>query len=140
MDDGLNKLLGPLEINVMEIMWARGSATVRDVTTALQATQLVAYTTVMTVMIHLANKGLLRRIPLDKRTHLYQVAPARDAFIQQAGERVVRALVQDFGDLALTQFAAAPAEATPEQRAPVNRRRKEQAARKRAMEGRADER
>ncbi len=139
-DDGLSKLLGPLEIEIMERMWIRASATVRDITTDIQATRSVAYTTVMTVMINLAEKGLLQRTPLDKRTHLYEVATPREAFIQEASERVVQALVHDFGDLALTQFAAVLEAATPEQRARVRRRLKEKAARARQAAGTRDDR
>ena len=50
---GLQKLLGELEVQVMEHMWTlgeQGEATVRDVATALQQDRQVAYTTVMTVM------------------------------------------------------------------------------------------
>ncbi len=139
-DDGLSKLLGPLEIEIMERMWIRDSATVRDITTDIQATRSVAYTTVMTVMINLAEKGLLHRTPLDKRTHLYEVATLREAFIQEASERVVQALVHDFGDLALTQFAAVLEAATPEQRVRVRRRLKEKAARARQAAGTRDDR
>jgi predicted transcriptional regulator len=139
-DDGLSKFLGPLEVEIMELMWGRGSATVRDISTILADKRQVAYTTAMTIMIHLAEKGLLRRIPLDKRTHLYEVALTREAFIQQASERVVRALIDDFGDLALTQFAAALEDATPEQRAAVTRRLKERAARTRKAPEPPDER
>ncbi len=138
MDDGLNKLLGPLEAAIMAVMWARQSATVREVTTVLQAERAVAYTTIMTVMINLAEKGLLRRIPLDKRTHLYEVVQTRETFIQQASERVVRALVTDFGDLALAEFARALDAVTPEQRARIRRRLKERAARERLPDGAAD--
>lgn len=138
MDDGLNKLLGPLEAAIMEVMWARQSATVREVTTVLQAERAAAYTTIMTVMINLAEKGLLRRIPLDKRTHLYEVVQTRETFIQQASERVVRALVTDFGDLALAEFARALDAVTPEQRARIRRRLKERAARERPPDGAAD--
>ena len=129
--DGLSKLLGPLEVVIMERMWGCGTATVRDIATDLQADRAVAYTTVMTVMIHLAEKGLLTRTPLDKRTHLYEVAVGREAYIQAANERVARALVQDFGDLALAQFAAMLEEAPPEQRVRVRRLLKERAARER---------
>ncbi len=128
-DDILAKLLGPLEIDIMELLWARGSATVRDITTAVQTDRAMAYTTIMTVMIHLAEKGLLRRIPLDKRTHLYEVSLSRDAFIQSASERVVRALVQDFGDLALAQFAEALEAAPPEQQVRVKHLRQAPIAR-----------
>ena len=79
-DDGLGKLLGPLEIEVMAVMWAGSAATVRDVTTAINTTRPLAYTTVMTIMNNLTEKGLLARTPLDKRTHLYEVALSREAF------------------------------------------------------------
>lgn len=139
LDDGVSKLLGPLEGEIMEVMWGRQSATVRDVTTTLQAGRPVAYTTIMTVMINLADKGLLRRTPLDKRTHLYEVAETREAFIQQANARVVQALVQDFGELALTEFALALEAATPEQRAGVRRHIKEKQARARRAAEAGDE-
>jgi predicted transcriptional regulator len=134
-DDGLNKLLGPLESAIMEVMWARQAATVRDVASALQAERDVAYTTIMTVMINLADKGLLRRTPLDKRTHLYEVVVTRDAFLQQSSARVVQALVRDFGDFALAEFAVALETITPEQRQRIRRRMKERAARQRREEG-----
>ena len=140
LDAGLSKLLGPLEMEIMEVMWARYSATVRDVTTILQAARPVAYTTIMTVMINLAEKGLLRRTPLDKRTHLYEVALTREAFIQQANARVVQALVHDFGDLALTEFALALEAATPEQRTRIRRHMKEKVARARQAAEAGDER
>ena len=131
LDDGLSKLLGPSEMEIMAVMWARYSATVRDVTTILQTTRPVAYTTIMTDMINLAEKGLLRRTPLDKRTHLYEVALTREVYIQQASARVVQALVRDFGDLALAEFALALEAATPEQRTRIRRHMKEKLARAR---------
>ena len=133
-DDGLSKLLGPLEMEVMAVMWAGQASTVRDVTTQLNTTRPLAYTTVMTIMNNLADKGLLARTPLDKRTHLYRVELSHEAFLRRASERVVRALIADFGDLALTQFAQALEDAPPEQRARVKRRIKEQAARARAAD------
>ncbi|MDQ2808778.1 MAG: BlaI/MecI/CopY family transcriptional regulator [Chloroflexota bacterium] len=130
-DDSLSKLLGPLEAEVMDIMWGRQSATVRDVTTTLNTVRPVAYTTVMTIMNNLAEKGLLKRTPLDKRTYLFDVVLSHEAFLQRSSERVVRALIEDFGDLVLTQFAQALEDAPPEQQARVKRRLKEQAARAR---------
>lgn len=140
-DDGISKLLGPLEVEIMEVLWTTQTATVRDVATRLnetRETRPLAYSTVMTIMNNLADKGLLGRTPLDKRTHLYEVRLTRDAFVQQASERVIRALITDFGDVALTQFAQALEEATPEQRARIKRRLKEQAARGRKPAGPVD--
>ena len=57
---GLRKILGDLEADVMEAIWALGHATVHDVLERLAAADReLAYTTVMTVMSRLADKGLL---------------------------------------------------------------------------------
>lgn len=114
---GLQKLLGELEVQVMEHMWIlgeQGEATVRDVATALQQDRQVAYTTVMTVMGHLADKGLLTRSALDGKTHIYRVALTRDEFLSRSSRQMVNTMVEDFGDLALAQFLAAVERVDPD--------------------------
>ncbi len=103
----LSKLLGDLEIEIMEHMWRREEATVRDITTDIQEARPVAYTTVMTVMGHLTDKGLLTRTPLDNKTHIYRVALTREKFLARESQKMVDTLVADFGDLALAQFLEA---------------------------------
>jgi predicted transcriptional regulator len=56
--------LGPLEIRVMEILWARGESTVRDVVDRLDSG--LAYTTVMTTLDRLFKKGLLQRCRTER--------------------------------------------------------------------------
>lgn len=56
--------LGPLEENVMEILWARGECSVRDVIQMLE--RPLAYTTVMTTLDRLFKKGLLTRHKSDR--------------------------------------------------------------------------
>jgi predicted transcriptional regulator len=112
--NSLHKLLGQLEVEIMEHLWQRRQATVRDVATAIQEKRPVAYTTVMTVMGHLAEKGLLKRTPVDKRTHLYHVALTRDEFLARASQQMVDALVADFGDLALAHFLEAVEQIEPQ--------------------------
>ena len=65
--------LGPLEVTVMDILWARGESNVHDVVDRLD--RPLAYTTVMTTLDRLYKKGLLARRKLD-RAFLY--APALD--------------------------------------------------------------
>ena len=81
--------LTPRELAIMQIVWERGRATVRDVHDALSRERKVAYTTVMTLMNILATKGHLvcRR---DDRAFLY--TPARPR------QQVVGRLVRDFLD------------------------------------------
>ena len=56
--------LGPLEVTVMEILWARGESNVRDVVDRLG--RPLAYTTVMTTLDRLFKKGLLNRRKADR--------------------------------------------------------------------------
>jgi len=60
--------LGPLEIEVMNILWTRGESNVRDV--ADQLVRPLAYTTVMTTLDRLFKKGFLERRK-SERAFLY---------------------------------------------------------------------
>ena len=51
--------LGPLESDVLRVLWNKGESTVRDVLEALD--RPLAYTTVMTTLDRLFKKGLLDR-------------------------------------------------------------------------------
>ena len=56
--------LGPLEVDVMEVMWQFGASNVRDVVGRLE--RKLAYTTVMTTLDRLFKKGLLDREMTDR--------------------------------------------------------------------------
>jgi len=99
------KFLGPLEAIVMERLWKRGSATVRDVVEDLGRTRSLAYTTVMTIMTRLHAKGLLER-DLDGKTYVYRPAFSHEEHRERLSRDLVRGLVDEFGELALAHFAA----------------------------------
>ncbi len=99
----LDKLLGSLELEVMECMWQAEEATVQQVAATINRRRPIAYTTVMTVMGHLVDKGLLARTKEGKR-YRYQVVRNRDEFLLDSSRSMVRALLNDFGDLAVAQF------------------------------------
>lgn len=61
-------VLGPLEMEVMEVIWEAGQCNVRDVIERLHSR--LAYTTVMTTLDRLFKKGLLRR-EKSERAFLY---------------------------------------------------------------------
>ena len=82
-------LLGPLETEIMEVMWQKGHATVRQVVDALIVRRSVAYTTAMTVMNNLASKGLLKRVSLGK-AYDYRVALTPEAFLEKASKKAER--------------------------------------------------
>jgi predicted transcriptional regulator len=103
---GLRKLLGDLEADIMEAVWARGEGliTVRDILSDLEPKRELAYTTVMTVMGNLAKKGLLKAEKAGK-AHLYLATQTRDAFTEAAVARVVNELLKDFAGPAMAHFS-----------------------------------
>lgn len=104
---GAEKFLGELESEVMGAIWRHGRISVRQVLDALNGgrAQPVAYTTVLTVMQRLTEKGLLNRT-LVGNTHYYEARQSRDEFVAESSARIVHALVEDFGDIAIAQFLA----------------------------------
>lgn len=56
--------LGPLEIQVMEVIWEHGECSVHDVVEKLDTR--LAYTTVMTTLDRLFKKGMLNRHKLER--------------------------------------------------------------------------
>jgi predicted transcriptional regulator len=98
--------LHALEAEIMDEVWGRGEATVREVQEGLNARggKVRAYTTMLTVMTRLDAKGLLVRRRAG-RLDVYAPALSRDAYQRARAEARVEALVQDYGDLALAHFA-----------------------------------
>ena len=93
-------LLTPQELAIMKIVWRLGAATVRDVYEALRAERAIAYTTVMTMMNVLEEKGHLRKgqvdgarpapRPMADRSAPSSIGPTR------ARHQVLSAMVRDF--------------------------------------------
>jgi predicted transcriptional regulator len=81
--------LTPQELAIMKVVWRTDEATVRDVYEALQETRPVAYTTVMTMMRILQEKGYLTKATND-RAHVYR--PAKPS------QQVIGGMVRDFLD------------------------------------------
>ena len=99
----------------MRIAWSRETVTVRDVLDVLAKKRTLAYTTVMTIMGRLADKGLLVA-EKEGRTYRYQAAQTQAQFETQAAGQVVQSLITDFGgEVALSQFVKQLAETNPDQ-------------------------
>jgi len=99
------KFLGPLEAEVMDRLWKRRSATVRDIVEDLGRSRQLAYTTVMTIMTRLHAKGLLERTR-DGKTYVYRPAFTREERRARLSRDLARGLVAEFGDAALVAFSA----------------------------------
>lgn len=112
--DIARKLLGDLEYAIMEVVWQRGRVTVREVATELTRHRALAYTTVMTVMSRLAEKGILRQHRVG-RAYEYEAAFSPEQLAAEAAKRKIRSLLEDFGPLAMTAFIDQVGQVDPEQ-------------------------
>ena len=96
----LAEVLGPLEADVMDVVWDRRDVTVRDVHEALSSRRAIAYTTVMTTLGRLTDKGLLRRTE-DQPAHHYSALVTREQYARSTVKSVVDWLVSHFPDPAV---------------------------------------
>jgi predicted transcriptional regulator len=114
--------LHELEAEVMDEMWERDEAAVRDVMEALnaRAPKPRAYTTYMTIMMRLDSKGLLRRTR-SGRTDFYRPVYSREEYADLRAQAEVDSLVDQFGDVALSHFARQMAQLDPNRRRALQR-------------------
>ena len=82
-----SKTLTGQELEIMKIVWERERVTVRDVYETLLECRKVAYTTVMTMMKILEQKGFLKKSQED-RAYVYSSA--------QPKRQVIGMMVRDF--------------------------------------------
>ena len=65
--------IGDVEMEILQIVWSRGEATVQDVLDEILRKRRVAYTSVMTMMRNLSDKGLLKHRS-EGRSYVYSAA------------------------------------------------------------------
>ena len=71
--------LGKFELEIMHIIWDKGKATVQEVKDALSEAHPAAYTTFLTMMRRIDNKGFLKHeMHEDGRTYVYMPLISRD--------------------------------------------------------------
>ncbi|MGQ9482926.1 BlaI/MecI/CopY family transcriptional regulator [Chloroflexus sp.] len=99
--DGLVKVLGPLETEIMQILWQEGPSTVKKVHRKLAQQRDIAYTTVMTTMSRLADKGVLNR-ERDGLAYVYTPVISEDEFVNLVVRQVLDGLLDDYSDTAIS--------------------------------------
>ena len=82
-------LLTDYELELMQIIWVRGEATVRDVYEEILQERKIAYTTVMTSLKTLEQKGYLKTSQRD-RAFVYRPTSSKN--------EIVKRMVRDFVD------------------------------------------
>jgi predicted transcriptional regulator len=89
--------LTPQELAIMKVVWRLEQATVREVYETLLDKREIAYTTVMTMMKILEEKGYLKKTRAE-RAYLYRPSQPR--------QKVIGSMVRDFLDRVFDGAAA----------------------------------
>lgn len=125
---GLELRLHDLEAAIMDIVWSGGlsSFAVSDVLSQLEKQREIAYTTVMTTVGRLHDKGLLDRIREGKR-YLYSPRLSREQFLEATAREVLEQAIGGSQAMALLaeRVCAASENQLDELEALIRRRRQE---------------
>jgi len=95
---GIRKVLGDLEADIMECIWARSpgeGTTVREVFETLYARRRIAYTSVMNTMTRLAKKHILRSVK-DGPAYVYYPTVTQDELVSRVVGRLLEELLVSF--------------------------------------------
>ncbi len=130
---GIRKVLGDLEAEIMELVWARSDVegtTVRDIFQVLYEQRGSAYTTVMNTMTRLTRKKLLS-VEKEGVAYVYRPTLNKDEFISRFVGRVLEDLLVSFAGPTMEGIDAL---SDPDAAARA-RRLLDEIARRRAQEG-----
>lgn len=97
-------LFGDLEGDVMEVIWKKRRASVREVLLELSKKRAAAYTTVMTVMSRLHDKGLLQRSLTKDGSYIYEPKEPKERFLASASRTLIERVIKECGPVAVAQF------------------------------------
>lgn len=107
---GIRKVLGDLEAEIMELIWARPTeqgTLVRDIFEVLYERRRIAYTTVMNTMTRLAKKNLLRAEKHDQ-AYIYYPNFTQEEFVSRFVGRILEDLLVNFSGVTIENLAALP--------------------------------
>jgi predicted transcriptional regulator len=97
--------LAPLELECMSVLWPLGEGTVRDIHRQLAAARPRAYTTIMTIMDRLAQKGIVTRRK-SGRAYRYRANLSADEARISAIEKIVTGFFDGSAEALAAHLAA----------------------------------
>ncbi len=98
------KNISHLEQDVMNIVWTNRECTVHDVIKALKKDKPVAYTTILTILQRLYEKGLVSK-KKDKRAFLYKAKISKESYSKSMAQGFLKKFFTSFGDVGIASFA-----------------------------------
>ena len=107
-EEGLLHFFGPLEANIMDVIWSSTSdrVTIKEVQEKIASEHEISFNTVMTVMNRLVEKGHLLKTPHpnNKKITYFHAVFTKDEFIHKQTGSVTQMLFKDFEDHTVTHM------------------------------------
>ena len=85
--------LTSLEFQIMEILWAKGECSIRDILEAIPGKRRPAYTTIQTTVYRIESKKMVRRVRKVGNFHVFAPVISKEA-VQR---RVINDILSFFG-------------------------------------------
>ena len=104
---GLESLLSPLECDILEILWKKNDAKVRDIYKIIKKKRKVALTSIAVILDRLHKRNFVARKIESGRGgyhYIYTAKISRGDFEHSVVERTVDKLIECFGPTAVTYF------------------------------------
>lgn len=123
--DPIARYLGQLQADVMQTIWAKETATVRETLDELnrRRKQKLAYTTVLTLITRLNARGLLQRIR-EGRGFRYRASMSREELLTALSDQLIDRLLNDFGEVGVARLGARLEELDAHRKQKLGRRRR----------------
>ncbi|MFS0728423.1 BlaI/MecI/CopY family transcriptional regulator [Paenibacillus sp. 1P07SE] len=116
-EEGLHRFFGSLEARVMKTLWEHEKMTIKQTHELLNDRAAISLNAVMTVMIRLADKGILRKETTgggrNRLTFFYPIQ-TEEQFILEQTRVVAEGLIEDFGPVIVNHFIDQLDSANPE--------------------------
>lgn len=104
---GLETLLSPLECDILEVLWKKKDAKVRDIYKIVRKKRKVALTSIAVILDRLHKRNLVARKIESGRGgyhYIYVAKISRNDFEHSIVERTVNKLIECFGPTAVNYF------------------------------------
>lgn len=125
-NDRPSSSVGELERSVLFALWEHGPLSTPDAFAAVGKPRGLAYTTILTILQRLHQKGLAHRVERGK-AHVYSAAITRDAFAERRAQSLASELIA-LGPAGVAAFLAEASRLDPELVATARQRLEEQDA------------
>lgn len=106
-EEGMQRFFGSLESKIMETLWKYEKRTIKQTHDILNGTSAISLNAVMTVMMRLSDKGVLRKETTGggrNRVTFFYPTQTREQFITEQTRVVTVGLIEDFGPLVVNHF------------------------------------